>query len=239
LDKYKLGAMTTPAANVTMHPAPGAGATGMVPSGTVSPSAAMAALTPLQAAPSSYVQPLMLTMGGLLQSTYGEFELWMGGRPFMSDWTGLYLMWVMKSKSPNQLDPTSSSGAQKCYNYHQKGLKTSFDRGSDLSVFQTTILKKTLVWTPLCTCHTLRIQRTWSVFSSITQVSHLILFKNMPNVLCHCMISTMIPMTGQQSCASLTLCTQTCQHHREETSQIRLICYHVDDSASDDSVYIG
>jgi hypothetical protein len=28
------------------------------------------------------------------------------------------------------------------YNHHQKGLKTSFDRGSDLSVFQTALLKK-------------------------------------------------------------------------------------------------
>jgi hypothetical protein len=51
-------------------------------------------------------------------------------------------MWVTKSKSPNQLHPTSSIGAQKSYNYHQKGLKTSFDHGSDLSVFQTALLKK-------------------------------------------------------------------------------------------------
>jgi hypothetical protein len=49
---------------------------------------------------------------------------------------------VTKSKSPNQLHPTSSSGAQKSYNHRQKGLKTSFDRGSDLSVFQTALLKK-------------------------------------------------------------------------------------------------
>jgi hypothetical protein len=49
---------------------------------------------------------------------------------------------VTKSKSPNQLCPTSSSGAQKSYNYRQKGLNTSFDRGSDLSVFQTALLKK-------------------------------------------------------------------------------------------------
>jgi hypothetical protein len=54
-----------------LPPAPGAGATGMVPS-----AAAMAALTTLPATPSSYLQPLMLTMGGLLQSTYGEFEPW-------------------------------------------------------------------------------------------------------------------------------------------------------------------
>jgi hypothetical protein len=45
-------------------------------------------------------------------------------------------------KSLNQLHPTSSSGAQKSYNYHQKGLKTTFDHGSDLSVFQTALLKK-------------------------------------------------------------------------------------------------
>jgi hypothetical protein len=57
-------------------PAQGAGTTGTVP-----PSPAMAALTPLPATPSSYIQPLMPTMGGLLQSTYGEYEPWMGGRP--------------------------------------------------------------------------------------------------------------------------------------------------------------
>jgi hypothetical protein len=47
---------------------------------------------------------------------------------------------VTKSKSLNQLHHTSSSGAQKSYNYRQKGLKTSFDRSSDLSVFQTALL---------------------------------------------------------------------------------------------------
>ena len=36
--------------------------------------AALAALTTLPATPPSYVQPLMPTMGGLLQSTNGEFE---------------------------------------------------------------------------------------------------------------------------------------------------------------------
>jgi hypothetical protein len=65
----------------------------------------------------------------------------MGGRP-LYDWTGVDLMWGTKSKSPNQLHPTNSSGAQKSYNYHQKGLKTTFDHGSDLSVFQTALLKK-------------------------------------------------------------------------------------------------
>jgi hypothetical protein len=80
-------------------------------------------------------------MGGLLQSTHGEFEPWTGGRP-LYDWSGLDSTWVTKSKSPNQLRPTSSSGAQKSYNYRQKGLNTSFDRGSDLSVFQTALLKK-------------------------------------------------------------------------------------------------
>jgi hypothetical protein len=45
------------------------------------PSAAMAALTPLPATPSSYIQPLMPTMGVLLQSSYGENEPWTGGRP--------------------------------------------------------------------------------------------------------------------------------------------------------------
>jgi hypothetical protein len=134
LDTYKLGAMTTPPANVTMPPAPGAGTTGMVPS-----AAAMAALTTLPATPSSYIQPPMPTMGGLLQSTYGQFELWMGGGRPLYDWTGINMMWVMKSKSPNQFCPTSSSGAQKSYNYHQKGLKTLFDYGSDLSIFQTAL----------------------------------------------------------------------------------------------------
>jgi hypothetical protein len=59
--------------------------------------AALAALTTPPATPSSYVQPLMPTVGGLLQSTYGEFELWMGtgGRP-LYDWTGLNSKWVMK-----------------------------------------------------------------------------------------------------------------------------------------------
>jgi hypothetical protein len=80
-------------------------------------------------------------MGGLLQSTHGEFEPWTGGRP-LYDWSGLDSTWVTKSKSPNQLHPTGSHGAQKSYNYRQKGLKTSFDRGSDLSVFQTALLKK-------------------------------------------------------------------------------------------------
>jgi hypothetical protein len=113
----------------------------MVPSGTVPSAAASAALTTLPATPSSYVQPPMPTMGGLFQSTYGEFEPWMGGRP-LYDWAGLDLTWVTKSKSLNQLCPTSSSGAQKSYNYCQKGLKTTFDCGSDLSVFQTALLKK-------------------------------------------------------------------------------------------------
>jgi hypothetical protein len=80
-------------------------------------------------------------MGGLLQSTHGEFEPWTGGRP-LYDWSGLDSTWVTKSKSPNQPCPTSLSGAQKSYNYCQKGLNTSFDRGSDLSVFQTALLKK-------------------------------------------------------------------------------------------------
>jgi hypothetical protein len=74
LDTYKLGAMTTPP--VTMPSAPGADATGTAPS-----AAALAAVTTLPATPPSYVQPLMPTMGGLLQSTNGEFKLWMGGRP--------------------------------------------------------------------------------------------------------------------------------------------------------------
>jgi hypothetical protein len=124
-----------------MPPAQGAGATGIVPSGMVPPSPAAAALTPLPATPSSYIQPLMLTMGGLLQSTYGEYEPWTGGRP-LYDWSGLDSMWVTKPQSLNHLHPTSSSGAQKSYNYHQKGLKTLFDHGSDLSVFQTALLKK-------------------------------------------------------------------------------------------------
>jgi hypothetical protein len=119
-----------------LPPAPGAGATGMVPS-----AAAMAALTILPATPSSYLQPLMLTMGGLLQSTYGEFERWMERRP-LYDWTGLDSTWLTKSKSLNQLHPTSSSAAQKSYNYHKKGLKTLFDCGSDLSIFQTALPKK-------------------------------------------------------------------------------------------------
>jgi hypothetical protein len=120
-------------------PAPGAGATGMVPSGMAPSAAALAALTTLPATPSSYVQPLMPTMGGLLlQSTYGEFELWTGGRP-LYDWTGLDSTWVTKSKSPNQRCPTSSSGAKKKPQL-QKGLTTMFDRGSDLSVFQTALL---------------------------------------------------------------------------------------------------
>jgi hypothetical protein len=38
-------------------------------------------------------------------------------------------------------------------------------------------------------CVIRRIQRTWSAFLSITQVSRLILFENMPSALCHCMIS--------------------------------------------------
>ncbi len=75
--------MTTPPANIAMPPAPGAGATGMAPSGMVPSSAAMAALTTLVAAP-SYVQPLTPTMGGLLQSTYGEFEPWMEEDTFMT-----------------------------------------------------------------------------------------------------------------------------------------------------------
>jgi hypothetical protein len=60
----------------------------MVPSGMAPSAAASLASTTLPATPSSYVQPLMPTMGGLLQSTYGEFEPWMGGRP-LYDWTGL------------------------------------------------------------------------------------------------------------------------------------------------------
>jgi hypothetical protein len=60
--------------------------------------------------------------------------------PFMMHWTGLNSMWVTKSKSPNQLHPTNSRGAQKSYSYHQKGLKTTFDCSSDLSVFQTVCL---------------------------------------------------------------------------------------------------
>jgi hypothetical protein len=128
--------MTTPPANVAVPPAQGAGATGTTPTGTTSPSATTAALMPLPATPSSYIQPPTPIMGGLLQSTYGEFEPWMGGRP-LYDWSGLDTTWVTKSKSPNQLCPTSLSGAMKSYNYHQKGLKTSFDRSSDLSVFQS------------------------------------------------------------------------------------------------------
>jgi hypothetical protein len=82
-----------------MPPAQGAGATGMAPSGMVPPSPAMAALT-LPATPSSYVQPPMLTMGGLLQSTYGEYgeyEPWTGRSP-LYDWSGLDSTWVKKSK---------------------------------------------------------------------------------------------------------------------------------------------
>jgi hypothetical protein len=131
LDTYKLGTMTTPSVNVTVPPAPGAGTTGTVPS-----AAALAALTTLPRTLPSYVQPLIPTMGGLLQSTNGQLEPWTGGRP-LYDWTGVDSTWVTKSKSPNQLDPTNSSGAQKSYNYHQKGLETVFDHGSDLSVFQT------------------------------------------------------------------------------------------------------
>jgi hypothetical protein len=133
--------MTTPPANVAVPPAPGAGATGTTPTGTTSPSATTAALTPLPATPSSYIQPPTPILGGLLQSTYGEFEPWTGGRPLYHR-SGLDTTWVTKSKLPNQLCPTSSSGAQKSYNYRQKGLKTSFNRGSDLSVFQTALLKK-------------------------------------------------------------------------------------------------
>jgi hypothetical protein len=96
---------------------------------------------PLPATSSSYIQPPTPIMGGLLQSTYGEFEPWTGGRP-LYDWSGLNSTWVTKSKSLNQLHPTSLSGAQKSYNHRQKELKTSFDRGSDLSVFQTALLKK-------------------------------------------------------------------------------------------------
>jgi hypothetical protein len=51
-----------------------------MPSGMAPPSAAMAVLTPLPATTSSYVQPPTPTMGGLLQSTYGEFEPWTGGQ---------------------------------------------------------------------------------------------------------------------------------------------------------------
>ncbi len=51
---------------------------------------------------------------------------------------------MTKSKSLNQLHPTNSSGAQKGYNYHQKGLKTMFDCGSGLSVFESTLLLKKL-----------------------------------------------------------------------------------------------
>jgi hypothetical protein len=133
--------MITPPPNVAVPPAPGAGATGTMPTGTASPSATTAALTPLPATPSSYIQPPTPIMGGLLQSTYGEFVQWTGGRP-LYDWSGLATTWVTKSKSLNQLHPTSLSGAQKSYNYHQKGLKTSFDCGSDLSVFQTALFKK-------------------------------------------------------------------------------------------------
>jgi hypothetical protein len=56
----------------------------------VPPSAATAALAPLPATPSLYIQPLMPTMGGLLQSTYGKFQPWMGARPIY-DWSGLDL----------------------------------------------------------------------------------------------------------------------------------------------------
>jgi hypothetical protein len=91
-------------------PAQGAGTTGTAP-----PPPAMAALMPLPATSSSFIQPPTPIMGGLLQSTYGEFEPWTGGRP-LYDWSGLNTMWVTKSKSPNQLHPTSSSGAQKSYN---------------------------------------------------------------------------------------------------------------------------
>jgi hypothetical protein len=133
--------MTTPPENIAVPPAPGAGATGTAPSGMAPPTTTTAALMPLLATSSSYIQPPTPIMGGLLQSTYGEFEPWTGGRP-LYDWSGLNSTWVTKSKSPNQLCPTSSSGAQKSYNHRQKGLKTSFDRGSDLSVFQTALLKK-------------------------------------------------------------------------------------------------
>jgi hypothetical protein len=138
---YKLDAMTTPPANVAMPPTPGAGATGMMPTGMASPSASMAALTPPPATSSFYIQLPTPIMGGLLQSTYEEFEPWTGGR-HLYDWSGLDSTWVTKSKSPNQLHPTSLTGAQKSYNYHQKGLKTSFDHGSDLSVFHDALLKK-------------------------------------------------------------------------------------------------
>jgi hypothetical protein len=72
--------MTTPPANVAVPPAPGAGATGTTPTGTASPSATTVALTPLPATSSSYIQPPTPIMGGLLQSTYGEFEPWTGAR---------------------------------------------------------------------------------------------------------------------------------------------------------------
>jgi hypothetical protein len=43
----------------------------------------MAALTPLPATPSSYIQPPTPIMGGLLQSTYGEFESWTGRKTLL------------------------------------------------------------------------------------------------------------------------------------------------------------
>jgi hypothetical protein len=58
---------------LSVPPAPGAGATGTTPTGPASPSATTAALTPLPATSSSYIQPPTPIMGGLLQSTYGEF----------------------------------------------------------------------------------------------------------------------------------------------------------------------
>ncbi len=67
MDTYKLGAMTTPPENVAMPPAPGAGTTGMAPSGTAPPTTTTAALTPLPATSSSYIQPPTQIMGGLLQ----------------------------------------------------------------------------------------------------------------------------------------------------------------------------
>jgi hypothetical protein len=61
--------------------------------------------------------------------------------------THLWLDWTRLNVGDEvQITESASSynsiGAQKSYNYHQKGLKTSFDHGSDLSVFQTALMRK-------------------------------------------------------------------------------------------------
>jgi hypothetical protein len=85
------------------------------------------------------LQPLVPTMGALVQASKDEWNAWTGGKPQPS-WVGLEDS-TATYESPNQLRSMYPSSAQKGYNHRKKGLETKFGKKDDLALFQKQILK--------------------------------------------------------------------------------------------------